>query len=146
MIENEQMASFIIPIKGFKNQFAVGLNRGVKAIHWDGVSPIALVARDIFQVEHDSKYAKNHMHTGKADSKGRLYCGTFRTELCSPSNSSYASFYRYTKKKGVKRLLRNIKISAGIAWNKKARKFYHIDSCNFILEEYDWNPKTGKLC
>lgn len=146
MIENEQMASFIVPIKCCSDQFAVGVGRGTKIIRWDGKSSKATVIRDVFQVEQDLKYAKNHMDTVKADSAGRLYGGTFRAEICSSSNSPNASFYRYTKQKGVKRLIRDIKLSAGMAWNDKLRKFYHIDSCKFILEEYDWNPKTGKIC
>lgn len=141
------MISFIIPIKCCSGEFAVGVDRGTKVIRWDGKSPKAIVIRDVFQVEQDPKYAKNHMDTAKADAVGRLYGGTLRTELCSSSsNSANASFYRYTKNNGVKRLIHDIKISAGMAWNEKLRKFYHIDSCKFVLEEYDWSRETGKIC
>lgn len=146
IIENEQMVSFIIPLKCCPNQFAVGLGRGIKIIFWDGRSPMARVLREVFQLEQDSKYSKNHIHHGKADAKGRFYGGTFRKEICSFSNSANAGFYRYTKQQGVKRLMSDVKVSSGLAWNEDARKFYYIDTCKYAIEKYDWSPKTGRIC
>lgn len=144
----ESIATFIIPIKGCTDQFAVGFSdRVVKLIRWDGRSKTAMVISPIFGVEQDPMYASNHWHMAKADPKGgRLFGGTFRQELCSFSSAVNGSFYRYTKRKGAERIMGNIKASCGLEWNTKTNKFYYIDGCKNILREYDWNPKSGKIC
>lgn len=58
----------------------------------------------------------------------------------------YRSLYGYSRKIGVVRLLKNEKVAAGIDWNVKENKFYHVDSCNGIILEFDYNPKTLELC
>lgn len=145
IIFGESQASFVIPIKCCKNQFAVGLERAVKIIKWNGKSPLARVLRTVFAVEQDAQYSANHMNDAKADPKGRFYGGTLRSELCSFSTTANASFYRYTKSRGVQKLFDDVKVSNGMAWNKRRNKFYYSDSCRYELREYDWDPYTGNI-
>lgn len=63
------MPSFLIPIKGSPNQFAVGLNRSVVQCEWDGVSPYAKIVRILCTVEEGTK---NHMNQAVAGPNGVL--------------------------------------------------------------------------
>lgn len=144
----ETNVSFIIPVKGCKDQFAIGTsNRIVKIIRWDGRSNTAIVLRNVFAVEQDPSYSNNRWHISKIGPKGRFfYGGMFKETLCSQSSNPNASFYRYSKRGGLERVMGQLQISNGFDWNVKAKKFYHIDGCKFGIREYDWQPKTGKLC
>lgn len=143
----ESIVGFIIPVKGFKNQFAIGSgDRIVKIIRWDGISNTATVLRNVFAVEQDPSFSKNHWHIAKVDPKGRFYGGTFREVLCKSSSDPSGSFYRYTRNRGLERSMGQIKVSNGIEWNVKTNKFYHVDACKFTIREYNWRPKNGKLC
>lgn len=37
-------------------------------------------------------------------------------------------------------------ISNDFDWNVKEKKFYQRDACTFSLREYEWDPKSGKIC
>lgn len=52
-IDGEPIVGFIIPVTS--NEFAVGLDRRVGIVHWDGVSSKANLVRIAFEVEDKSK-------------------------------------------------------------------------------------------
>lgn len=145
-IEGEGTASIIIPIKGRKNRYAVGLEDGVKEIKWNGKSNTARVTRTIFLTARSPGYLTNHMNDCKADPKGRFYGGTLTPPLCNFAEPANSTFYRYTKRKGLKRILTHVRVSNGLAFNKKEKKFYYVDSCAFNIREFKWNSKSGALC
>lgn len=145
-IPNEDPASFIIPVKCSKNKFVVGVGKFVKLIKWNGKSSCAKVIRTLTRVELEPANSGNNIHIGRADCNGRLYFGTFRKELCSSTSAANASMYIYSKKKGTKRIVGDVKVSSGLAWNNEAKKLYFINSCKFSLDEYDWNPNNGEIC
>lgn len=150
VIIGEVAASFIIPVKcgkkRFRNQFGVGLDRGMKIIDWDGVSSTACVIRTVFDYGRCPTCATNRMDDGKADPKGRFYGGSISPAVCNLSAPANSSLYRYSKKKGLKVMLNHVKISNGIAFNARRKKCYYIDSCLYNVREFDWNPNTGALC
>lgn len=146
VFEGNEIPAFLIPLKKYKNQFVGGIERSVKIFEWNGKNDTARVVRTWFSVEQAPKYDKNYWNIAKASPTHQFYGSTYRTEVCSLSSSPNASLYRFTKKLGSVRLLRNEKVPAGIDWNIKENKFYHVDSCNGIIFEYDYNPKTGDIC
>lgn len=133
------MASSIIPVKGFRNQFAVGLEAAVKVVQWDGRSPNANVIRNVFSVN-----GSNNMNYAAVGPNGRLYAGTFGAELCSSVANS--SLYSFSRKAGVQTVFTGMKMNLGFAWYAKKQKFYYLDSCQFRITEFDWDPKTGMIC
>lgn len=138
---------FIIPIKGCQNQFAVGIGRSVKIIQWDGMSADVTTLGTLFNVEADSIYADNSYDFAKVGPKGGLWAGTYRAAVCDTnSTAASGSIYRYTKQKGVKRIIPNINVAGGFDWYAKDKKFYNLDTCANQLTEYDWNPKTLAIC
>lgn len=146
-IGRNEVPAFLIPLKKCKNQFAGGFNHTVKIFEWNGKSDHARIIGTTFSVEEKPKYDGNYWHVAKASPiKHQFFGSTYRTEVCSSSSAANASLYRYQKKHGVQRLIKNQKVPAGIDWNIKNNKFYQVDSCNGIILEYDFDPKTGDIC
>lgn len=56
------------------------------------------------------------------------------------------SFYKYIRGDGEYKLLDNIFVSNGMAWNEAEKKFYYIDSGKFDVKQYDYDSKTGDIC
>lgn len=141
-IENEFGPSFIVPVGGCKNQFAVGLENVVKIIKWDGISSSAQVIRSLPKVERD---IVSHFTYALVDPKGRLYTGTHNKEkLCSASPDH--GFYLFSKLAKPRRVLKHTRLTTGIAINRNENKLYFADPCCFNIVEYDWDPKTGEIC
>lgn len=143
--DESSLAGFIIPIDGREDKLAVGLNRSVKVVKWDGKSPQAQVYCTQFELDADIK--TNRVTISKADPSGRLFIGTMRTNLCTPSsNLPSGSVYRSIDGKQPQRVIGDVRVSNAMVWNPKTNKYYYTDSCRFEIKEYDWNPKTGDLC
>lgn len=68
------------------------------------------------------------------------------SNIGNPDSPANSSLYRYSKKDGLVRLLDNLRVANGLAWNRKTNKFYYVDSCDFYVREYDWNPNNGDIC
>ncbi|TMW39939.1 hypothetical protein DOY81_014981 [Sarcophaga bullata] len=63
-VDGERFASFIIPVEGTNDQFAVGCGRRVLIVQWDGVSNIAKSIKCLFEVQmHDDDHV---MHPRKS--------------------------------------------------------------------------------
>jgi len=153
-IEGESQVSFIIPIDGTTDLFAVGIQRRVGVIQWDGKSSEAKVLRIVFDVAQSDELQK--FNDGKADPIGRFYGGTVRTgkvednfednldELFTNVTAA-CSLYRYDAKSKVVQLRDKVKLSNGLAWNEAKNKFYYIDSLDYDIKEFDYDPVTGDL-
>ena len=114
-------------------------------IEWNGKDKHAKIVREEFNVDEYESGSPNLFSIARASPKCDFYGGTLRGEFCSATKSPNASFYRYSKPCGLQQIWDDQKLSAGLDWNLKNNKFYHIDSCKRDLREYDWDPKTGKL-
>lgn len=141
-IENEKLASFIIPIEGASNKFVVGIGRRIAIISWDGISETCKVERDVTIVEQgDSKCENNRINDGKCDPRGRLFAGTMNIDL--GLNIRTGHFYKFNENGKHQHLIDNIGISNGLAWNEKTNKFYYIDSFDLKIKEFDYDFNTG---
>lgn len=141
-IENEQWASFIIPIEGSPDQFAVGTERRVSIVRWDGVSETCKVEKTILTIEQSEKYGSNRLNDAKCDPRGRLFLGTMhRSDFVQRTGN----FYKLLKNGSHELLKTDVGISNGLAWNEKAKKFYYIDSEDFEVKEYDYDVNTGDI-
>lgn len=150
-IDGESHVSFIIPVAGTSDQFAVGLQRRVGVIQWDGKSTKAKLVRIAFEVEQSDKFKENVFNDGKADASGRLYAGTLRAVPAATfdeifENRTPSGFYKYSVNENVVQLFDNMKLSNGLTWNVQKNKFYLVDSCDFDIKEFDYDPVTGHLC
>lgn len=134
-IESNISTTFIIPTKKYRNQYAISDKRSVRVLEWDGIVPVAKIVRDAFTVESGPEYEQNSYNIAKASPKYKFYGGTFSASLCASFPN--AALHRYTKCLGVKRLIALKIVSSGIDWNRDANKFYYIDSCRYVVREYD---------
>lgn len=143
-VEGEQFASFIIPLDGTKDQFAIGCGRRVQIVQWDGVAIKAKVIHTLFEVQmNDDRYDGNRFNDAKCDAKGRLFAGTMRHEG-DKYEHRWGELYKYDKNK-VELLKSDIGISNGMAWNNATKTFYFIDTADFEVKEYDYDLNNGKI-
>lgn len=140
------MVSFIIPVEGTTDEFAVGINRRIGVVRWDGKSPKATLLRIALEVEPEARYKTNRFNDAKADPHGRFFGGTMRLEECGDIfDAAEGSFYRFAQDQAVAKLKTNIGVSNGLAWNEKTNKFYFIDTCASDVKEFDYDPATGNI-
>lgn len=141
-IENEQFATFIVPIEGYSDKFAVGTERRVSIVTWDGISETCKVEKTILTVEQSEKYENNRFNDAKCDPRGRLFLGTMhKTDY--PMRTGH--FYKFIKPDSYEVLKTDVGISNGLTWNEEAKKFYFIDSEDFNVKEYDYDVNTGEI-
>lgn len=152
-IEGEPYVSYIIPVAGTTNFFVVGIGRRVGIIQWDGKSSEAKLVRIVFEVDQSDTLQNSAINDGKADPAGRIYCGTVRQDGKLNSfddifeNENYTcGLYRYDNKNGVVQVRDRVRLSNGLAWNKKKNTFYYVDSCDLNIKEFDYDPSTGDIC
>lgn len=145
-IDGEPNVSFIIPVAGTTDQFAVGIGRRVGVIQWDGESSKAKLLRVALQVEDGPEFKENRFNDAKADPSGRLYAGTMHVENCDLFELSHGAFYKFAANESLVKLREPVRISNGLAWNEKTNKFYYIDSCDLDVKEFDYDPATGNIC
>lgn len=144
-IENEKLASFIIPIEGSNNKFIVGIGRRVVIITWDGYSKTCQVERNLLTFEeNDPKCIHNRINDGKCDPQGRLFTGTMHCDI-STWDKRTGNFYGVDEFGKYKQFLEKIGISNGLAWNEKTKKFYYNDTYDNKVREFDYDFKTGCL-
>jgi gluconolactonase len=144
--DNLSHASFIIPLKGFDDQFVISSTKKLLVIEWDGRSPKAKVIRTVGEV--DKGPVDTVFNDGKADPRGRLFSGTMRKIVDGDLyKEPLGTFYRYSKENhGFVALKSKIGISNGLAWNTATNKFYYVDSLAFDVKEFDYDPITGDIC
>lgn len=144
-VDGVPLMTFVLPVEETVDEFLVGTKRCGQIIRWDGKSPKGKFVRTVFEVETDIQ--KNRFNDAKADPAGRFVGGTQSTPECG-SDPPNASLYSYDQTNGVKRLLKDISISNGLTWVKKAHleyTFYYIDSCTRSLLAFDYDIESGSL-
>lgn len=149
-IDGEPVVSFIIPLEGRKNQFAVGIGQRVGIIKWNGKSRKAKLSRIALEVENcpGPEYRGNRFNDGKADPHGRVFAGTMRKEECDhPEIQTYGNLFRFGDGEPPATVSdpKSIQISNGLAWNEKRGKMYYINSCDYNVAEFDYDPSTGNI-
>lgn len=148
-IDGEPVVSFIIPVYGTKDEFAVGLRHRVGIIRWNGKSRKAKLIRIAEDIENCKPYWENRFNDAKADPRHRLWAGTMRVEECDkPEIPTYGNLFRFSADEPAYTVSKpnSIQISNGLAFDKKRGKFYYIDSCDYNVVVYDYDSRTGNIC
>lgn len=134
---------FIVPVEDKPDQFIVGAGPQLVIIQWDGKSTIAKQVGIYSQVEADIKITR--FNDGKVDPKGRVFAGTLRSEEHGDVfGARIGNFYRFENGTPTK-LRGNISVSNGLAWDERRNKFYYIDSADFDIKEFDYDPSSGTI-
>lgn len=145
-VDGENAISFILPVEGTTNEFAIGIGRRIGVVSWDGKSPKANILRIVGEVEKEDTYKTNRFNDAKVAPNGQLYGGTMRLEECGNIfEKRLGSFYKYSKEFGFHKLIDNVGISNGLAWNEITNKMYFIDSCDLNVKEFEFDSSTGTI-
>jgi sugar lactone lactonase YvrE len=81
---------------------------------------------------------ENRCNDAKCDPSGRLWVGTMHPEALPGKGA----LYRYD---GVlRKMIDHRSISNGLGWSPDGRVFYYIDSYEYTVRAYDFDPVTGE--
>lgn len=148
-IDGEPRVSFIIPVAGTSDEFAVGLGLRVGVMRWNGKSPKAELLRIALDVSNFDEVATNNFNDAKADPYGRFFGGTLRKLECDNLTiQTYGNLYRFSADQPVEMLNspHTVRVSNGMAFNVFTNKYYYIDSCDYNIKRFDYDPRTGDIC
>lgn len=139
--------TFLIPRKTNKNQFLVSNHLSATIIEWFGNTSAAKIIQETFTVETAHKYAKATWNIALASPKYTFVGGTFRGSACGNTSEPNAELFTYNKQLGVQKIdIPDLKVSAGIVWNKEGTKFYHVAGCDGVIREFDYDSNTRRIC
>lgn len=121
--------SFIIPVKGAEDEFAVGIAHREGVIRWDRKSATAELVRISQEVEKSEEFKDNVLNDGKADRYGRLYTGTRRINDCSNLDKpTYGNLFRRSIGDSAVTMREKIRVSNGMEFDDETNTYYYIDS------------------
>ncbi|XP_012288542.1 regucalcin-like isoform X2 [Orussus abietinus] len=131
--------SFIIPVAGTTDEFLVSTGLDIRHITWDG--------QNDSQVQSSILYTATQKHDGsrfndaKVDRIGQLWAGTMGPEP-TPNNITLRTgkLYSVASTTPLKSHLENILISNGLAWTIDGSVMYYIDSGDYTVDKFDFNP------
>jgi sugar lactone lactonase YvrE len=83
----------------------------------------------------------NRMNDAKCDPQGRLWAGTMAFDF----GAGAASLYRVDTDHTVTRVLPDLTIANGLGWSPAGDVMYFIDSANYGVDAYPFDPATGAL-
>ncbi|RZF37965.1 hypothetical protein LSTR_LSTR005465 [Laodelphax striatellus] len=147
-IENNGTCSVIIPIKGQKNKYAVGVNNCVANITWDGTSSSTSKPSIIVELNQNKTI---RTHTGKADPMGRMWIGTvgpFRENSQGQEQPDYykaGNEYMITASGKAVVKIADVSIPDGLAWNADKTKMYFVDCYEKKIVVYDYDNGSGDI-
>lgn len=149
-VDGYPFVTFIIPVKGTRDKFAVGSNKSVEIIQWDGKSPKAKWVCTVFVAENCTEFQSNVFNDAHADRYGRLFIGTRRYDVCSNLDSipTYGNLFRISADEPPVTLNKpnTIRFADGMGFDEQRNKYYFIDSCDWNIKSFDYCPYTGDLC
>ncbi|XP_044738268.1 regucalcin-like [Chrysoperla carnea] len=139
--------SLVVPLKDTENKFVVSHNRKIVIVTWDGVSNQPSNIEEICEVDTEDAILTNRINDGKCDPYGRLYAGTMGHEpKIGQIEHGIGSLYLFDlKKRNAKKLLSNITIANGAAWDLSLNKMYYIDTLTHHVEQFDYDAQTGNI-
>lgn len=140
----EKIISFCVPIHGKKDQFIVGAGRRLMLVTWDGTHSMGQIVKVLCEIPVTGV----RFNQFKVDKMGRLWFGTMINEEHGDvfdMNKHICSLYRYTVQDGLKMMKDKIGMGNGITFNTTFTKMYFIDSYELMVNEFDYDLKTGTM-
>lgn len=146
-IEGYESPSYVMPISEKcnenKNLFLCGIGHTNYLLQWDGKSSSARVLNPVFSAEENDPTSL--WGVSRPNEHGQFFGGTFHASFCSGPNN--ASIYRYTKEKGLQRIVSGVQTTTGFAFDRysECAIAYHLNSCNAILSGFE-EDSNGDIC
>jgi gluconolactonase len=141
----DEPLAFAFPVEGKDDQFVAGLGRKVVILRWDGVSKSVCSCHTVKEVDRQPELSTNRLNGGKVDPFGRLWAGTMGgQDDTGETIPGRGSLYSFTQGK-VKRHLKEIGISNGIAFDTELNKMYYVDTLFPGIYEFDYDGENGEI-
>jgi sugar lactone lactonase YvrE len=85
--------------------------------------------------------SNNRFNDGKCDPRGRFVAGT----MDHNEQEASGSLYSLSPEGRVKKILKEVRISNGIAWSPDAKTMYFIDTPTREVKAFDYDIETGQI-
>ena len=121
-------------LEGQNGNLILGLDRKLARYDWNTEELEWLV-------EVESDFPNHRFNDGKVDPKGRIWIGTLALDFAEGAGS----LYRIGKDMKPEIQLKNLTISNGMAWTADQQTFYFIDTPTKQIQEFAFNPESGKI-
>lgn len=92
-------------------------------------------------VNPEADLPKNRFNDGKPGPNGSFYAGTMGIE----AEKEAGSLYRLDPDGPIEKIISNVTISNGLAWNSDENTMYYIDTPTKEIWAFDYNKSTGKI-
>ncbi|XP_044738811.1 regucalcin-like [Chrysoperla carnea] len=137
--------SLVLPVANTSNKFVVSINRKIAVVTWNGIDTKPSKIEEVLEV--DGHKPSNRLNDGKCDPFGRVYAGTMGIDYGNGTFEDHAgSLYIIDfEKKKANKLLGELGIANGLAWELDQQVMYYIDSLRQRVDKYDYNPETGAI-
>ncbi|XP_014289309.1 putative sugar lactone lactonase YvrE [Halyomorpha halys] len=136
--------SFIIPVAGSNGKFIIGSHHKIYLIDWDGCSDKIDSMEVLCELTDQPEI--NVVNDAKCDTTGRLWFGTYNTNVIffGDDTEATAKFYSYSKEEGCRVQATDIKVSNGLTWDPEFNSLYLIDTLTYSIGRFEYN-KDGSI-
>jgi sugar lactone lactonase YvrE len=108
----------------------------------DGIYSLDLETEKLSFVTHpESDLSNMRYNDGKCDPAGRFWVGSMAYDVTPEA----ASLYRMDTDFSTRRMVSQVTISNGLAWNLEKKKMYYIDTPTQQVVSFDYDIKTGDI-
>ena len=83
----------------------------------------------------------NRFNDGKCDPSGRFWAGTMPFSADTPTGSLYLA----SGDGSIRRMLEDVTISNGMAWNRRKNRMYYIDTPTWEVSVFDYDDDSGSI-
>jgi sugar lactone lactonase YvrE len=85
--------------------------------------------------------SNNRFNDGKCDARGRFVAGT----MDHNEQETSGSLYSLSPEGRLKKLLKDVRISNGLAWSPDCKTLYYIDTPTREVKAFDYDIETGQI-
>ncbi|XP_044738266.1 regucalcin-like isoform X2 [Chrysoperla carnea] len=137
--------SLVLPIANTSEKFVVTINRKIVVVTWNGVDTKPSKIEEVLEV--DGHRTSNRLNDGKCDPFGRVYAGTMGVDYGTGNYEDHAgSLYLIDfENKKANKLLGELGIANGLAWELDKKVMYYIDSLRRRVDKFAYDPETGTI-
>jgi len=91
--------------------------------------------------EIDKDIKDNRTNDGGYDPKGRIWVGTMNVNC----EKGKGALYCVDENRKLRKKVDRMSIPNGIVWTHDAKKMYHVESTDRVVNEYDYDVETGEI-
>ncbi|XP_060526501.1 regucalcin-like [Cylas formicarius] len=137
-----------IPIKGRAGEFIVAAYQDLLRLEWDGRNNTGKVTK----LKKNFEFAQHEQfYEAKADSKGRLWIGTYQVinrekyQWVEGGGSLYSITVNKNDSVNIKKKVSNLTFPSGLCWSLDDRLLYHVDAHRGQIKKYKFDIDSGNL-